>query len=142
AEALVMQVRPHHNGEIFLSKRAIDQDPAFFGWPFIGRSTPKKSTNPSYPQRVPDPVVDIRVINAAGAELARHDRWALNTVYYSTKHEIRITVPPSVCRALPDFSILVMRLGASIDYEMDFYMPGSADYTTYLNTCNQTMPSG
>ena len=31
AEALVIQIVPHDNGEVFLSKRAADQDPDFFG---------------------------------------------------------------------------------------------------------------
>jgi hypothetical protein len=60
-EALVIQVVPHHNGEVFLSKLAVDQNPDFFGFPFTGRTTPKKPTNPSYPQREPDPIVDLKV---------------------------------------------------------------------------------
>lgn len=54
-EALVIQIVPHHNGEVFLSKIAVDQNPDFFGYPFTGRTTPKKPGNPSYPQRDPEP---------------------------------------------------------------------------------------
>jgi len=57
-EALVIQIVPHHNGEVFLSKIAVDQNPDFFGFPFTGQTTPKKPNNPSYPQRQPDPIVD------------------------------------------------------------------------------------
>ncbi len=55
AAALVIQITAHHNGEIFLSKGAVNQDPAFFGWPFTGNTVPKKAANPSYPQRTPEP---------------------------------------------------------------------------------------
>lgn len=142
AQTLVMQIVPHHNGEVFLSKKAIDQDPAFFGWPFTGLSTPKKGANKPYPQRVPDPVVDLKVFDGKGAQIIRHPSFGLNTVYYETKHEIRVTVPSDVVKAVPSHSILVMRQGAQCDYEMDIYVPGSSQYTTYLQRCNQTMPSG
>ncbi|WP_457630025.1 hypothetical protein, partial [Oceanithermus sp.] len=66
AQALVIQVIPHHNGEIFLSKTAVNQNPKFFGWPFTGKTRPKKASNPSYPQREPDPVVNIRVFDKSG----------------------------------------------------------------------------
>lgn len=32
ATSLVIQVTPHRNGEVFLSKLAVDQNPKFFGW--------------------------------------------------------------------------------------------------------------
>lgn len=43
ATALVIQLRPHDNGEIFLSMRAVNQNPAFFGYPFSGNTKPKKA---------------------------------------------------------------------------------------------------
>jgi hypothetical protein len=60
-DAFDIQVRAHHNGEIFLSVTAALQNPSFFNWPFNGQTTPKKPGNPSYPQITPDPVVDIVV---------------------------------------------------------------------------------
>ena len=60
----VIQIKPHHNGEIFLSITAVLQNPDFFGWPFTGKTIPKKTGNPSYPQRDPDPVVNVRVFGA------------------------------------------------------------------------------
>jgi len=144
AHTLVMQINPHHNGEVFLSKTAVDQDPEFFGWPFTGQTTPKRATNRPYPQRLPDPVVRLRVYDAAGTLIIDHDPFNLNTVYYSPKSEIRVTVPPDVVQATPDYSILVMQESEQpgYDYNMDIYVPGSTDHTTYLNRCNQTMPSG
>lgn len=143
ARALVIQIIPHRNGEVFLSKRALDQDPAFFGWPFTGRTVPKKASNPSYPQRDPDPVVSLTVHDAHGRESVSHYGLNLNTVYYTTKCEIRITVPPDVVRSTPEYSVLVMRQAEGAhDYDFDIYAPGSAQYETFLGICNQTMPSG
>jgi hypothetical protein len=148
AQALVIQISPHRNGEVFLSKRAIDQNPAFFGWPFTGRTVPKKPTNPSYPQRTPDPVVDLKVFNAKGALAVRHSFFRLNTVYYERKHEIRITVPPDVVKAVPAAtlaSLMVMRQAAqadALDYDIEIHVKGSPQYDEYLRVCNQKMPSG
>lgn len=144
AQALVIQIVPHHNGEVFLSKTAVDQDAAFFGWPFTGQSNPKVAANQPYPQRIPDPVVRLRVYDATSALILEHSPFGLNTVYYATKSEIRVTVPQDVVQATPSHSILVMKTASipNYDYEMDIYVPGSAAYQVYLARCNQTMPSG
>lgn len=143
-QVLVMQIKVHHNGEIFLSKIAVDQNPAFFGWPFAGTTVPKIKGNIAYPQRVPDPVVDITVIGAGGSAVLGLAKYGLNTVYYSTKSEIRVT-----CSALvphvPDYSIMVMKLpavGAGLDYEIEIHRPDSPHYAAWLAACNQTMPGG
>lgn len=144
AQALVIQIIPHHNGEVFLSKRAVDQDPAFFGWPFAGQTVPKRPSNPSYPQRIPDPVVDLKVYDSSGSQILRYSPFNLNTVYYATKSEIRITVPQGVIQNAPAYSVLVMRQSTQpgFDYDMDIYVPGGGQHSTYLAACNQTMPSG
>ncbi|MCR4315041.1 MAG: phospholipase D family protein [Planctomycetes bacterium] len=144
-EALVIQIAPHHNGEVFLSKTAVDQNPAFFGWPFSGQTAPKKESNPSYPQRTPDPVVDLKVFNAEGRIIVRHHPFDLNTVYYEKKHEIRITVPSNVVHAAPDGSIMVMRQvdePTNLDYDIEIHIQDSPRYNEYFAVCNQQMPSG
>ena len=144
-EALVIQIVPHHNGEVFLSKIAVDQNPDFFGYPFTGRTTPKKPSNPSYPQRDPDPIVDLKIYGDGATPVVHLPRLALNTVYYEIKSEIRITVPPEVVRNTPALSILVMRQApddSDFDYEMEVFPPTNPQFTDYLAVCNQTMPSG
>lgn len=142
-QELVLQIVPHDNGEVFLSKLAINQNPGFFGFPFGGRTTPKKSSNASYPQRVPDPVVDISVFDSRGMPVMQKLGYGLNTVFYEPKSEIRITISPDVLDKVQPFSILHMRLSNSqSDYAMDIYNPGSPRYSSLLATCNQTLPSG
>jgi hypothetical protein len=143
--ALIIQVIPHHNAEILLSMLAVAQFPAFLGFPFSGRTSPKRSGNPPYPQRVPDPIVDLTVYDGAGNVVMAAAGARLNMVYYSRKSEIRITVPPAVARAIPALSILQMTRsasGASPDYLCDFFPPASQQFDRLIAACNQTMPSG
>lgn len=146
----VIQVIPHHNGEILLSKVAVGQNPQFFGFPFTGETVPKKAGNPTYPQRVPDPVVNINVYDKTGALVKSESQYQLNTIYYTKKSEIRITITPSILKDLnvasikTNYPILVMSLSSEpeCDYELDFYEFGSPVYDNYLAICDQTLPSG
>lgn len=145
AEALVIQIVPHHNGEVFLSKIAVNQNPDFFGFPFTGRTTPKKAGNASYPQRMPDPIINLTVHGSGIIPLVHLPRLALNTVFYEAKAEVRVTVPPDVVRNTPHFSILVMRQAppdADYDYDFEIFPPDHPQFASYLAVCNQTMPSG
>ena len=145
AQGLAIQIVPHHNGEVFLSKLAVDQNPSFFGWPFSGQTVPKKKSNTPYPQRIPDPVVDLRLFDANGLLIVQHNPFNLNTVYYEPKSEIRITVPQDIVQNTPPLSVMVMReisATGTHDYEIEIWIPGSQQYTTYVGICNQIMPSG
>jgi len=145
AQELVIQIVPHYNGEVHLSKIAVNQNPRFFGWPFSGKTAPKKQTNKPYPQRIPDPVVDLRLYDANGSLKIQHNPFNLNTVYYKPKSEIRITVPQDIVHNAPPLSVMVMRDIAETgthDYEVEIWAPGSQQYTTLLGICNQTMPAG
>jgi len=143
-QALVIQIVPHNNGEVFLSKTAVNQNPAFFGWPFTGQTTPKFAHNPSYPQRVPDPVVNLNVYDSGGNLVVSYRSYDLNTVYYSKKSEIRITVPQDVVHNAPAYSILVMReapQNTPRDYDIEIFAPGSTQFGQHLSVCNQKMGS-
>jgi HKD family nuclease len=143
AVGLAIQIKPHHNGEIFLSKLAVNQNPAFFDFPFNALTVPKKAGGIPYPQRLPDPVVNIQVYGAGGALLHTENAYKLNTVFYEPKNEIRVTALPLV-QHVPDYSVLVMTAGetAGIDYEMTIYTPDNPDYASWVAACNQQMPGG
>lgn len=142
-DTLIIQVRAHGNGEIFLSVTAAYQNPKFFNWPFKGHATPKKAGNPSYPQIIPDPVVDIAIYGAETKPLKTLFGYALNTVYYATKSEIRVTASPLV-GILTDNSVMIMRRSDSpnIDYEIVIHRPDSPEYQHWLDACDQKMPGG
>jgi HKD family nuclease len=144
--ALVIEITPHHNGEIFLSKKAADAFPAFFGLPFSGRTVPKVPGNPGYPMRVPDPVAEWRLYDKKG-KLSHRSQFGLNTVLYEKKSEIRITVTPALARAMPAYSVMVMWGGSSplplgLDYVIDVFVPGSPGQTKWQPGMNVTLPSG
>ena len=143
ALGFAIQIKPHHNGEIFLSVSAALQNPTFFRWPFTGKTTPKKAGNPSYPQLDPDPSVNIVVYDAGSAPVMTLTRYKLNTIYYEKNSEIRITASPLV-GVVPDYSVMIMRPGGSpdIDYDITIYTPHSPDYAAWVAACNQVMPSG
>ena len=139
----VIQIKPHDNGEIFLSVTAVKQNPDFFGWPFTGMTVPKKPGNPSYPQLDPDPVVNIRVFGAKLEPVLTLSKYQLNTVYYARKSEIRITALPLV-GIVPEYSIMIMEPSStsSISYEITIHTPDSLEYEAWVAACNQKMPSG
>lgn len=143
-KGLVIQIVPHHNGEVFLSKRAIDQNPSFFGFPFLGRTVPKKASNASYPQRIPDPIVNIFIYDNAGNLVRSVQEYALNTVFYKSKSEIRITISPDILSTVSEYSILVMTNSnvENCDYDLNIFNPGSMEYQQYLTLCDQQLPSG
>lgn len=149
-DSFVIQISPHHNGEIFLSKRGVEQNKSFFAFPFTGKTVPKKAGNTAYPQRTPDPIVNIRVFDSNGDLVNTEDKYPLNTIYYEKKSEIRITITPSILAGLNissntnDYPILVMSLSetSGCDYDMDFFAKGSTLYDNYLSICDQTLPSG
>lgn len=138
-----IQIKPHHNGEIFLSKTAAQQNPAFFGMPFTGKTTPKLKGNPTYPERTPDPICNITVYGALNKVILSLDKYPLNTVFYETKSEIRVTASPLVAH-VPGYSVLVMCPSdeVGVDYEMQIFTPQSPDYSKWAAVCDQLMPSG
>ncbi len=140
---VAMQIRPHHNGEIFLSKTAAEQNPAFFGMPFTGKTVPKKAGNAAYPQRVPDPICDITVFGAGNTITYSVSNFPLNTVFYESKAEIRVTASALVPH-VPEYSILVITpsLSTGVDYEMQIFTQASPDFDTWLKVCDQEMPGG
>jgi HKD family nuclease len=144
-QAFLIDVRPHHNGEIFLSKTAIDDDPGFFGYPFTGWTTPKKRGNRPYPMAMPDPQVEIVVYDRRARPVVTQDH-SLNVVFYSPKSEIRITIPPEPLGRIPQMSLLVMTRNPtpSYDYALEFYPPNcnATVVQQYRAKLVHTLPSG
>ena len=142
-QGFALQIRPHHNGEIFLSTLAVRQDPGFFGWPFTGESTPRVLGTTPYPHRVPSPVVNIVVYGETGEVVFRVAEFQLTTVYYRTNSEIRVT-STGITEHAPELSIMVMELSddEGVDYEISVYHPDCPQYLGWLDVCNQRMPGG
>lgn len=140
---IAMQIKPHHNGEIFLSRIAARQNPAFFGMPFTSQTRPKKGKNESYPQREPDPACNIVVFGKDNETLYSTTKYLLNMVFYQKNSEIRVTASPLVPH-VPEYSVIVITPSedAEIDYEMKIFTPASPSYAKWVAVCNQKMPGG
>lgn len=144
SKKLYMEVRPHQNGEFFLSYRAIVEDPPFFGYPFTGWGTPKTSTAKPYPMATPDPVVDIVIFDTAGEKLHEKLAHPLNLVDYELKHEIRATLPDGLHRHVPAMSVLIMTKDPNpwTDYRLEFHPPGSSGSAEANRYLTSSLPSG
>ncbi|HYQ78909.1 MAG TPA: phospholipase D family protein [Solirubrobacterales bacterium] len=124
--------------EIYLSKTALMADPAFFGHPFTGSTTPKAGgSRTPQPELDPRPIVDVRLLDATGAPVPEHTHldYPLRVWEYAigknAKHEVRINIPAPLLHRLPEGCILEMRrhpIRAGIDYRLDFLEPGSAQW--------------
>jgi HKD family nuclease len=143
AQGLAIQIKPHHNGEIFLSVTAALQNPSFFQWPFNGQTIPKKGSNKGYPQLTPDPRINATVYGAQSEPILTLQNYPLNTVYYEKNSEIRITASPFVS-VVPDYSVMIMKKSeiVGVDYEIIIHTPDSSDYGDWIGACNQKMPGG
>lgn len=143
AAGFAIQIKPHANGEIFLSVSAALQNPAFFDFPFNGWTVPKTAGGNPYPQRLPDPKVNIQVYGAGRALILNEVGYDLNTVFYEKNREIRVTASQLV-PIVPEYSVMIMRPGAdqNIDYDIEIHRPDSPDYALWVAACNQQMPSG
>ena len=122
---------------------AVKQNPAFFNWPFTGTTTPKKPNNPSYPQLLPDPVVNVTVYGHGLSVIKELKRFRLNTVYYAKKSELRVTASPLV-PVVPAYSVMIMEhsLQPEISYDITIHRPDSPEFNQWLDSCNQSMPGG
>lgn len=148
SKTLVIEIAPHNNGEILLSTTAVKQNPEFFG-EFNGRTQPKKSGNLPYYQRIPDPIVNIKIYDASGVINYQNPQFSLNMIRYIRKSEVRITVSPDIRNTIqstpPDYAVMVMSLSQpddNYDYDIAVFNPGSAQYDDYKFACNQQLPSG
>ncbi len=141
--ALLMEVRPRSaNGEVLLSKRAINEDHEFFGYPFSGWTVPTRAQ--PYPRASPDPLVDIIIYDASGKVIIHKSQHELTLWDYERKGEVRITLPDNIQDHIPDMSLLIMTRSPTpvLDYRLEFVPPGSARKLELEKFLTIRLPSG
>jgi len=137
--------------ELYLSKTALLADQAFFRHPFSGWTTPKAGGSETpQPELDPWPIVDIRLLDSAGAAVAEHTYRAYRlrvweyAIGKNAKHELRVNIPAPLLHSLPEGCILEMRrhpVRAGIDYQLDFLEPGSARWREARAQAKKPLPN-
>jgi len=143
--ALVIQIVPHHNGEVFLSKRAVNEYPVFFGFPFTGRTVPKTPGNKPYPQRSPDPVTEWKIYDRQGRVFRSLEDFRLKHRILQVERRDSYYYPTRCSEANSSqintgYEASVRTFG--VDYQCEVFPPDSAQYRSLLPACNETMPAG
>lgn len=138
----LIQIRPHHNGEIFLSTTAANENPGFFGMPFTGTTTPKKPGNPAYPKRDPDPRVNLAVYDGDGRAIYRLTNHEAYLYDYGKKSDLRLNLRDPIYKNIAADSILVMSMSDGVAYSLDVWTPGSERYDELLGHCTSQMSAG
>jgi hypothetical protein len=147
-DQLLIVVNPRQRTEIYLAKAPLQDDPAFFGWPFLGRTTPRGSGNSGQPQPDPLPTADVTVYDAAGSVAGSIHDPSLKLWTYSfgasANDDFRMTLTGGLLRLVPDESVLVMTRQPvnGSDYTIEIYPPGHPHYATLLAACSETLPGG
>jgi hypothetical protein len=128
--------------EVHLSKRALDDDPDFFGAPFTGRTAPR-GTGSTFPDAAPRPVAHIDVLNSGHAPLPHAQ---LKLWFYTTKAELRLHFDSDLLALIQDGSVLEMQRdpGAfpDCDFSLRFIPPNHVDHAAALAQCNIPLPGG
>lgn len=141
---LLMTLRPQNMTELFLTKGVLKEDPAFFGLPFTGLTTPKKLENEPQPQPDPLPTVSLTTYSSSGAVAGHEPEHSLKMWTYLKKGEFRLTIPSHMMGDVPNDTILRMERDPNIpglDYSLEFYPPGHPDYSTLLALCTNSPPN-
>lgn len=147
-DELLIEVNPRNKTEIFLAKRLLREDPAFFGWPFLGRTTPKRKGNPGQPQPDPLPSASVTVFRKDGAVAGSIVDDSLKLWTYSVgqnaNDDFRLTLAGGLQSKVPDGSILRMtrQPASGLDFGIDIYPPGHPEYEDLLRSCTQQLPQG
>lgn len=145
---LYIVVNPRNKTEIFLGKELLKQDPTFFGWPFLGLTTPKKPGNPGQPQPDPLPTASVKVYGSSGAVAGSTIDSSLKLWTYSNgasaNDDFRLTLTGGLHKLVPDGSVLVMarQPPTGYDYDIEVYPPGHPAFSTKLAFCTQKLPGG
>lgn len=142
--SLYVEVNPRSKTEIHIGKEPLNQDPAFFGWPFLGLTVPRKPGKPGDPQPDPLPTASVVVYDASGAVSGNVSDPSLKIWLYQAKQEFRLTLIAGLLGKTPNGSILVMHRQppSGHDYAIEIYPPGHPRYASVLALCTQTLQGG
>jgi HKD family nuclease len=150
---LVVDINQKQRTECYLAKAPVDEDPGFFGWPwmFRSRTRPKGSTGVAQPQRYPWPWVELVLLDSTGTRRYHDPKFSLKMdrhVYPRQKgggdsQDVRLGVPAELLRSLPRGCLLRMQRGPTtgLAYRLEFLSPGSTEWSRARAIATNPLPN-
>lgn len=145
--AFYITIRMGVKTEVFLAKTPLEEDPAFFGAPFWGHTTPKSANNVAQPQADPMPLVSIKLHTAPPVEVDNHPLklWTY-THGSSANDDFRTNFTAEVNKQIPLDSVARFERDppeyGHLQFVIDIYPPGHARYAEMRAKCDRTLPGG
>jgi len=133
--------------EVFLAKTPLEEDPAFFGAPFRGLTTPKQSNNIPQPQADPMPVVDVKLHTNPPLELRDYllKLWTYSHGS-SANDDFRTYFTAEIHNQIPDDSVVRFERdppeNAHLQFAIDIYPPEHSRYAEMRDKCDRMLPGG
>ena len=130
--------------EIFLAKTPLDEDPAFFGAPFRGLTTPKSSRGMPQPQADPPPVV--RITLHADPEIVINDHPLKMWTYSngtSANGDFRTNFTAALQKKTPEDSVVRFERdpleSPGLQYAIDIFPPYHPQYGAMRDKCDRPL---
>ena len=133
-------VRMRNKTEVFLAKKPLDEDPAFFGAPFRGHTTPHGRGDPQ-PQAEPLPIVRIELHSDPPTIIDDHPlkMWTY-THGASANSDFRTNFTAPLQKKIPEDSVVRFErdpVGSShLQFAIDIFPPSHSEYQEMLSKCD------
>ena len=132
--------------EVYFAKRPLTEDPAFFGAPFRGLTTPRQLRASPQPQVDPMPIVCI-TLHLSTAIVLDHHELKMWTYSYgeNANDDFRVNLTAPLMAQIPSMSVLQMERDPidrpDLQYRIDIYPPTHADFQQMLAACTIRLPN-
>ena len=134
-------IRMQQKTEVFLAKKPLDEDPAFFNWPFRGLTTPRATGATPQPQADPPPIVRITLhIDPPVAEDDHSLKMWTYTHGPNANGDFRTNFTSEIQRQIPQDSVVRFERdpvdAEHLQFTIDIVPPGHAKYEAMLKKCS------
>ena len=146
-DAFYIMVSMKNKTEVFLAKQPLTTDPAFFGAPFRGLTTPRSPQGLPQPQADPPPLVRIVLHTSPPHTVPSHPLKMWTYTYGSSANDdFRTNFTKPIQDQIPDNSIVVFErdpdgTNSHLQFAIDIYPPTHPDYPIHQQMCSIKLPN-